>query len=54
MGSCSHTSQVDAMYAAQNCFKDIRTWVTLDKIKLKGDKTEFIALGIRATTEQRI
>ena len=50
----SPTSQVDAIYAAQNCFKDIRTWMTVDKIKLKGEKTEFIALGIRATTEQRI
>ena len=42
-----HSSQVDAIYAAQNCIKDIRTWMTVDKMKLKGDKTEFIVISIR-------
>ena len=49
-----HSSQVDAIYAAQNCIKDIRTWMTVDKTKLKGDKTEFIVIGIREATTTHI
>ena len=26
----SHTSQVDAIYGVQNCFKDIGTWMKVD------------------------
>ena len=39
---------MNAIYAVQNCIKDIRTWKTVDKFKLNEDKTEFIVIGTRA------
>ena len=39
---------MDAIHAVQNCIKDIRTWMTVDKLKLNEDKTEFIVIGTPA------
>ena len=39
---------MDAFYAVQNCIKDIRTWMAVDKLKLDVDKTEFIVIGTSA------
>ena len=44
----SHTCQVDAIYAVQNCIKDTRTWMAVDKLKFHENKTEFIMTGTRA------
>ena len=37
-----------------DCINYIRTWMTVDKMKLKGDKTEFIVIGIREATTTHI
>ena len=41
------TKETDAVNAVQNCIKDIKTWMTMDKIKLNEDKIEFIVIGSR-------
>jgi hypothetical protein len=42
------TNELDVICALQNCIKDIRTWMTVDKLKLNDGKTEFLIIGTAA------
>ncbi|CAB3987917.1 Hypothetical predicted protein, partial [Paramuricea clavata] len=44
----STASELEAVTSLQNCIADIKTWMTVDKLKLNDDKTEFIITGTRA------
>ena len=43
----SATNQTDAVVAMERCILDIRTWMLTDKLKLNGDKTEFMLIGTK-------
>ena len=36
------TNELHVICALQNCIKDIRTWMTVDKLKLNDGKIEFL------------
>ena len=42
------TNELDVIFALQNCVKDIRTSMTVDKLKLNDGKTEFLISGTAA------
>ena len=42
------TNELDVICALQNCMKDIRTWITVDNLKLNDGKTEFLIIGTAA------
>jgi hypothetical protein len=42
------TNELDVICVLQNCIKDIRTWMTVDKLKLNDGKTEFLIIGTAA------
>lgn len=44
----SAMSEFDAVHSLQSCIKDIKTWMTVDKLRLNENKTEFIVIGSRA------
>ncbi|CAB4000445.1 RNA-directed DNA polymerase from transposon X-element [Paramuricea clavata] len=44
----STASELEAVTSLQNCIADIKTWMTVDKLKLNDDKTEFIIIGTHA------
>ena len=46
--SGSSASELEAVTALQDCILDIKTWMTVDKLKLNDGKTELIAIGTRA------
>ena len=43
----SNGDQSAAIAAMQKCIIEIRQWMLMDKLKLNGDKTEFIIIGTR-------
>ena len=48
----STACELEAVTALQNCIADIKTWMTVDKLKLNDDKTEFLIIGTRAQLEK--
>jgi hypothetical protein len=48
----STACELEAVTALQNCIADIKTWMTVDKLKLNEDKTEFLIIGSRAQLEK--
>ena len=42
------TNELDVICALQNGIKDIRTWMTVVKLKLDEGKTEFLIIGTAA------
>ena len=48
----SKASELEAVTALQDCILDIKTWMTADKLKVNGDKTELIVIGTRAQLDK--
>ncbi|CAB3983322.1 RNA-directed DNA polymerase from transposon X-element [Paramuricea clavata] len=48
----STACELEAVTALQNCIADIKTWMTVDKLKLNEDKTEFLIIGSRTQLEK--
>ncbi len=48
----STARKLEAVTALQNCIADIKTWMTMDKLKLNDDKTQFLIIGTCAQLEK--
>ena len=46
----STACELEAVTALQNCIADIKTWMTVDKLKLNEDKTEFLIINWNSCT----
>ena len=48
----NQTSQEEALHVIQNCVKDVRKWMLVNKLKINDSKTEFLIIGSKHQLSQ--